>query len=84
MTSDKPFPSLLERLRTCTCAEDYKKRKMRDPNCQFCSGIHAEAADEIVELQSLLNSAMGEANAWKRLSLKLAKVVAIYQTMSPN
>jgi hypothetical protein len=84
MTDVKPFPSLLERLRTCTCHESYTKRKMWDPNCQFHSGLHAEAADEIVELQALLNQTLDELDAWKRVATRIARVLAVYQTMSPN
>lgn len=84
MTSDKMFKPLLERLRECTCHEDYTKRKMTDPSCQFHSGLHEEAADEIAALQDELAVVAESLIAWRIIAGKLARTVAAYQTYSPN
>ena len=84
MTNAKMFTPLLERLRECTCHEDYTKRKMEDPSCQFHSGLQEEAADEIAALEGALVRVANEMLAWKGIAHKLAGTLAAYQTYSPN
>lgn len=84
MTSDRMFKPLLERLRECTCHEDYTKRKMTDPSCQFHSGLHEEAADEIDALNEAMSAMADQVIAWRMLATRLARQVAAYQTYSPN
>ena len=52
---------MLRVLRKCTCIADYKDRDMRDPECQFCSGFHEEAADCIESLRARAERAEADA-----------------------
>lgn len=47
---DEDVERVLRTLRRCTCHDDYKVRRMRDPECEFHSGFGEEAADLIERL----------------------------------
>lgn len=76
--------TLIERLRECTCHEDYTKRKLEDPMCQFHSGLHEEAADELVRLNNDLRKAHDEFRALLAATDELAKIVVVARTISAN
>ncbi|ABR91892.1 Hypothetical protein mma_2232 [Janthinobacterium sp. Marseille] len=50
MTDIKELRRLVIELRKCTCHEGYTSRKLHDPNCQFHSGYHDDAANGIESL----------------------------------
>jgi hypothetical protein len=75
--------TLIERLRECTCHEDYTKRKVKT-SCQFYSGLHEEAADELVRLNNDLREAHDEFRALLVVTDELARIVMVARTISAN
>jgi hypothetical protein len=75
---------IVKALRECTCHESYTKRRMEDPTCQFHSGLGAEAADEIERIVGINQELAAELLAWMAVGKRLAALVQVYQTISPN
>lgn len=84
MNDIKELRRLVIELRKCTCHEGYTSRKLHDPNCQFHSGYHDDAAnaiesllDKIDELVSALQMAKDviEFDGTQRQFEKITKVL---------